>query len=61
VTSRIEQLEWNMRSSLFERSTRKLSLTDQGRRLLPGVPDLVRARSELSGLHHDYSPAPALA
>jgi DNA-binding transcriptional LysR family regulator len=24
VTSRIEQLEWNMRSSLFERSTRKL-------------------------------------
>ena len=53
VTSRIEQLEWNMRSSLFERSTRKLSLTDQGRRLLPVaqriVHDVNDAISSISG------------
>ena len=41
VTSRIEQLEWNVRSSLFERSTRKVSLTDQGRRLLPVAQRIV--------------------
>ncbi len=53
VTSRIEQLEWNMRSSLFERSTRKVSLTDQGRRLLPVaqriVHDVDDAISSISG------------
>src|SRR5260370_35864101 len=38
VTSRLEQLEWNVRTSLFERSTRKLALTDRGRRLLPVAP-----------------------
>ena len=41
VTGRIDQLEWNVRSSLFERSTRKLSLTDQGRRLLPVAKRIV--------------------
>src|SRR5712675_3764371 len=53
VTSRIEQLEWNVRSSLFERSTRKVSLTDQGRRLLPVaqriVHDVDDAISSISG------------
>src|SRR5258708_9797550 len=53
VTSRIEQLEWNVRSSLFERSTRKVSLTDQGRRVLPVaqriVHDVDDAISSISG------------
>ena len=57
VTSRIEQLEWNVRSSLFERSTRKLSLTDQGRRLLPVaqriVHDVDDAISSISGNTND--------
>jgi DNA-binding transcriptional LysR family regulator len=57
VTGRIEQLEWNVRSSLFERSTRKLSLTDQGRRLLPVaqriVHDVDDAISSISGNTND--------
>ncbi len=57
VTSRIEQLEWKVRSSLFERSTRKLSLTDQGRRLLPVaqriVHDVDDAISSISGNAND--------
>jgi len=57
VTSRIEQLEWNVRSSLFERSTRKLALTDQGRRLLPVaqriVHDVDDAISSISGNTND--------
>src|SRR5216684_7422531 len=57
VTSRIEQLEWNVRSSLFERSTRKVSLTDQGRRLLPVarriVHDVDDAISSISGHTND--------
>ncbi|RZS80314.1 LysR family transcriptional regulator [Pigmentiphaga kullae] len=35
VTKRIDQLEWRARTRLFERSTRRLALTDEGQRLLP--------------------------
>jgi len=35
VTKRVEQLEWRARTRLFERSTRRLALTDEGQRLLP--------------------------
>jgi DNA-binding transcriptional LysR family regulator len=42
VTKRIDQLEWRTKSKLFERSTRKLVLTDEGRRLLPAARRIVQ-------------------
>ena len=41
IAKRIDQLEWRIKAPLFERSTRKLSLTDVGERYLPQVRALV--------------------
>jgi len=52
VTKRIDQLEWRTKSKLFERSTRKLVLTDEGRRLLPAAQRIVQDVNEaLDSLH----------
>lgn len=42
IAKRIDQLEWRIRAPLFQRSTRRLSLTDVGERYLPQVRALVR-------------------
>lgn len=42
ISKRVEQLEWRIRAPLFQRSTRKMSLTDVGERYLPLVRELVR-------------------
>ncbi|OWT60179.1 LysR family transcriptional regulator [Candidimonas nitroreducens] len=41
ITKRVEQLEWQTRCKLFERSTRKLALTEHGHRLLPVAQRIV--------------------
>jgi DNA-binding transcriptional LysR family regulator len=41
VTKRITQVEWDLRSELFERTTRKVSLTTSGRRMLPAIQKAV--------------------
>lgn len=43
VKKRIDQLEHEVGAVLFERSTRRLSLTDAGQRQVPAVRDAVRA------------------
>lgn len=47
ISKRVEQLEWKIRSPLFIRSTRKLTLTDVGERYLPVVRALVRQMDEM--------------
>lgn len=42
ITKRIDQLEWRAGQQLFERSTRRLKLTDQGQRLLPVAQRIVQ-------------------
>lgn len=42
VTKRINQLEDQMATKLFERSTRKVALTEAGERYLPKVRNLIR-------------------
>jgi DNA-binding transcriptional LysR family regulator len=37
ITKRISQVEWRLKTTLFERSTRRVSLTTQGVRLRPSV------------------------
>ena len=60
ISKRIDQLEWRIRAPLFDRSTRKLALTDVGERYLHTVretirqvddtlADMARASSELEG------------
>lgn len=47
VTKRITQLEWELKSDLFERTTRKVSLTTSGRRMLPGIQKAVADVEEI--------------
>jgi DNA-binding transcriptional LysR family regulator len=42
ISKRIDQLEWRIRAPLFNRSTRKLALTDVGERYLPTVRKAIR-------------------
>ena len=42
ISKRIDQLEWRIRASLFNRSTRKLALTDVGERYLLTVRETIR-------------------
>jgi DNA-binding transcriptional LysR family regulator len=42
VAKRVDQLEWRIRAPLFQRSTRRLTLTDVGERYLHTVRGLVR-------------------
>ncbi len=42
ISKRIDQLEWRIRAPLFNRSTRKLALTDVGERYLGTVRDAIR-------------------
>lgn len=41
ITKRINQIEWRLKSPLFERSTRRVSLTPTGQRYLPSVQRLL--------------------
>nr|WP_315593810.1 LysR substrate-binding domain-containing protein [uncultured Cupriavidus sp.] len=47
VTKRISQLEWRLKASLFERTTRRVSLTIAGQQYLPEIQRLV---SDLDGI-----------
>lgn len=49
VSKRIAQLEWELGAPLFERSTRKMILTDQGRRLQSRAGTLLGQFDELAG------------
>ena len=42
ISKRIDQLEWRIRARLFNRSTRKLALTDVGERYLLTVRETIR-------------------
>ena len=42
ISKRIDQLEWRIRAPLFNRSTRKLALTDVGERYLLTVRETIR-------------------
>ncbi len=57
VTKRINQIEWRLKAALFERSTRKVSLTAAGTRYLPSIQrclsDIHEVFSELSGTRGD--------
>lgn len=46
MAKRIDQLEWRIRSPLFTRSTRRLTLTDVGERYLPVLRQQVRHLEE---------------
>jgi DNA-binding transcriptional LysR family regulator len=47
VTKRISQLEWRLKAPLFERTTRRVSLTAAGQQHLPAIQRLV---SDLDGI-----------
>ncbi len=47
VTKRISQIEWQLKTTLFERNTRKVSLTATGLRFLPAVQRSVSDVDEL--------------
>lgn len=47
VTKRISQIEWRLKTPLFERSTRRVSLTPLGLRYLPAVQRAVADMEEL--------------
>lgn len=47
VTKRISQIEWQLKTTLFERNTRKVSLTATGLRYLPAVRRSVSDVDEL--------------
>jgi DNA-binding transcriptional LysR family regulator len=47
VTKRISQLEWRLKAPLFERTTRRVSLTTAGQQHLPAIQRLV---SDLDGI-----------
>ena len=47
VTKRIGQLEWRLKSSLFERTTRHVSLTPTGQSYLPAVQRVVADAEDL--------------
>lgn len=47
VTKRIRQIEWRLKSPLFERSTRRVSLTPTGQRYLPTVQRLLADLDDL--------------
>lgn len=46
-SDRLQRLEEELRASLFERTTRKVALTDAGRRLLPLVRELLEGEARL--------------
>ena len=50
VTKRVGQVEWQLKSPLFERTTRRVSLTPTGRQYLPGVQRVI---ADLDGLMAD--------
>lgn len=47
ITKRINQIEWQLKTPLFERNTRKVSLTSTGLRYLPAVQRSVADLDEL--------------
>lgn len=47
ITKRISQLEWRLKSSLFERTTRHVSLTPTGQSYLPAVQRVVADAEDL--------------
>ncbi|MES2362001.1 MAG: LysR family transcriptional regulator [Pseudomonadota bacterium] len=47
ITKRISQIEWRLKSPLFERSTRRVSLTQTGQRYLPTVQRLMADMDDL--------------
>lgn len=47
VTKRIGQLEWKLKAQLFERTTRRVSLSPIGRSYLPGVQRVVSDAEDL--------------
>jgi len=49
VTKRVSQIEWRLKSPLFERSTRRVRLTPTGERYLPTVQRLLADVEELFG------------
>jgi len=52
---RIRQLEAHLDASLFERTTRRVELTNAGKRLLPAVTKALRSIDDLHALAHDSS------
>ena len=54
VTKRISQIEWRLKTVLFERSTRRVSLTSTGLRYLPAVRQAV---ADMDGLFSDLTHA----
>ena len=53
VTKRISQIEWRLKRVLFERSTRRVSLTSTGLRYLPAVRQAV---ADMDGLFLGFDP-----
>lgn len=47
VTKRISQLEWRLKASLFERTTRRVSVTPTGQSYLPAVQRVVADAEDL--------------
>ena len=54
ITKRISQIEWRLKTVLFERSTRRVSLTATGLRYLPAVRQAV---ADMDGLFADLTEA----
>lgn len=51
VTKRISQIEWRLKAALFERTTRRVSLTPTGLHYLPAVQRVV---ADADGLFDDF-------
>lgn len=61
ITKRIDQLEWAIKGKLFQRSTRKLSLTDLGERYHADLQRLVHELDHtLAGMARDEAPSAEL-
>jgi DNA-binding transcriptional LysR family regulator len=48
VTKRVRQLEWQLKSELFHRTTRHVRLTEIGERYLPSIRDILTRYDEMS-------------
>jgi len=61
ITKRIDQLEWSIKGRLFQRSTRKLSLTDLGERYHADLQRLVHELdATLAGMARNEAPSTEL-